>query len=278
MTDTGWQEIRETVATLYGQIGDAMPPRKTVRRTPVRSDLVWFSADGPQPGSAVVHVHGGGMVAGSVDLFAPFVADHVARSGVPFLSVEHPRAPEARGTAPAEAVFAALTWLHAHAAELGVDPARIGLFGHSSGAGLAAGAAILARDRGVPVARQILIYPMLDDRTTAPDPHLAPVATWTYANNAVGWEALLGGDEADPVAAPARLADASGLPPAYIEVGELDIFRDKDVAYAAKLWRAGVSAELHVHPGLTHGFDHALPDAEVTRRVLADRVRVLRSL
>jgi acetyl esterase/lipase len=89
---------------------------------------------------------------------------------------------------------------------------------------------------------------------------------------------LLQGHAAYAVVAPARLEDATGLPPAYIEVGELDIFRDESVAYARKLWQAGVSAELHVHPGLVHGFDHVLPGAEFTRRALDDRVRALRRL
>jgi acetyl esterase/lipase len=150
--------------------------------------------------------------------------------------------------------------------------------GHSSGAGLAAGAAILARDRAVPVARQILLYPMLDDRTVEPDPHLVSMASWTYENNRVGWTGLLGGRPAGPVEAPARLADAAGLPPAYIEVGELDIFRDECVAYASKLWRTGVSTELHVHQGLVHGFDHVMTQADFTRRAIANRIRFLQQL
>jgi acetyl esterase/lipase len=283
---TGWQEIRDTVATLYRQLGDAVPRHEGVRRSRYTAtsedgtelDLSWFALDGSSPGSAVVHAHGGGMIAGSVDLFAPFVADHVARSGVPVLSVAYRLAPEVHGETPAEDVFTGLTWLIDHADELGVDPTRIGVFGHSSGAGIAAGAAVLARDRGVPLAHQILLYPMLDDRTTEPDPHLAPTALWTYHSNSIGWGELLGGDPPGPVAAPARLEDATGLPPTYIEVGELDIFRDECVAYASKLWHCGVSAELHVHPGLPHGFDHMQPDAEFTRRALADRIRVLQSL
>nr|WP_221383015.1 alpha/beta hydrolase [Actinoplanes polyasparticus] len=281
----GWKDIRDAVAVLYRQLGSAAPAPAGVNRTRFTTrtedgaelELSWFTT-GKAPGSAVVHAHGGGMIAGSVDLFAPIIADHVVRSGVPVLSVAYRLAPETRGTGPVEDVFAGLVWLHEHAEELGVDPARIGLFGHSSGGGLVAGAAILARDRAVPVARQILLYPMLDDRTTEPDPHLAALASWTYENNHVGWTALLGGNEAEAVTAPARLTDATGLPPAYIEVGELDIFREESVAYARKLWQAGVSTELHVHPGLVHGFDHVLPRAAFTQRALADRVRVLHQL
>lgn len=262
-----WQAIRDTVAAGLTALGSQVPPHPEVTRTahsvaapdgtPIA--LRWFTPQGDRPGSAVVHAHGGGMIAGSVDLVDPWVADYVATTGVPFLSVEYRLAPEVSGTVPAEDVYAALAWLLEHAGELGVEPERIALFGESAGAGIAAGTAILARDRGTAIAGQILVYPMLDDRTTTPDQQLAPTATWTYANNQTGWGSLLGDragtDSVPPVAAPARLTDHVGLAPAYIEVGELDIFRDEDVRYAQDLWAAGVPVELHVHPGLVHGFD-----------------------
>ena len=143
--------------------------------------------------------------------------------------------------------------------------------------------AILSRDRSGPaLAHQLLIYPMLDDRTSTPDPYLAPLAAWTYDDNVTGWTALLGerrgGPEVDPSAAPARLADARGLPPAYIEVGQLDVFRDEDVAYALTLSRAGVPVELHVRPGVPHEYDAIAFDADVSRRAQADRLRVLSNL
>lgn len=152
--------------------------------------------------------------------------------------------------------------------------------GDSAGGGLAAGVALLARDRGGPaLARQILIYPMLDDRTTTPDPALTPFAFWTYDDNITGWGALLGdaagGAEVSPYAAPARVADVVGLPTTYIEVGELDIFRDEDIEYARRLGAAGISTELHVHTGAPHGFDGFAPSTDVVRRAVADRHRVL---
>jgi acetyl esterase/lipase len=155
--------------------------------------------------------------------------------------------------------------------------------GDSAGGGLAAGVTILSRDRGGPaLSHQLLIYPMLDDRTTAPDPYLAPFAGWSYDDNATGWDALLGaGHEQrniDPTGAPGRLKDARGLPPAYIEVGQLDIFRDEDLRYALTLSRAGVPVELHLHPGVPHEYDAIASDADVSRRAQADRDRVLRSL
>jgi acetyl esterase/lipase len=202
---------------------------------------------------------------------------------VPFLSVGYRLAPEATSaTGLAEDVLTALTWLARHADDLGVDPARAAVMGDSGGGGPTAGAAILARDRNVPLARQILVYPMLDDRNTTPGPIPAAFLTWSYDNNYTGWHALLGdaigGDTVSPVAAPGRLKDFSGLAPAYIEVGDLDIFRDESIAYAAALAAAGVPVELHVHRGAPHGFERLVPDAGVARRAMADRVRAVAAI
>jgi acetyl esterase/lipase len=202
---------------------------------------------------------------------------------VPFLSVELRLAPEATSpTSLAEDVFAALTWLADHAGELGVDQSRIAIMGDSGGAGPTAGAAILARDRHVPVAKQILVYPMLDDRNTTPRSVPAELLAWGHDNNYTGWVTLLGdqlgAEDVSPVAAPARLRDFAGLAPAYIDVGDLDIFKEESIAYALGLARAGVPIELHVHPGAPHGFERFVPDADVARRAMADRVRVVASI
>jgi acetyl esterase/lipase len=242
----------------------------------------WYSsADGTTPGSAVVYLHGGGMILGSVDLFDRTVAGYVADSGVPMLAVDYRTAPENPHPMPVEDSYAGLVWLHEQAAALGVDTDRIGVMGDSAGGGLAAAVCILARERGTAVARQILIYPLLDDRNTIPDPHLVPFAGWTYDNNYTGWHALLGdsiGSSAvPPAAAPGRETIFGALPDAFIEVGELDIFRDEAIEYARNLSRAGVSTELHVIPGCPHGFDILTADMPVVRRSRADRVRVLLS-
>jgi acetyl esterase/lipase len=120
---------------------------------------------------------------------------------------------------------------------------------------------------------------MLDDRNTEPDPYVAPTATWSYGMNYTGWQALLGDaigtDRVSPVAAPARLTDFTGLAPAYIEVGSLDIFRDESIDYAQRLLRAGVDAEFHLHLGSPHGHDWMGFNTPPGARWKADRLRVI---
>jgi acetyl esterase/lipase len=243
----------------------------------------WFAKDGAAPGSAVLFFHGGGYIFGHIDLFDGPLSRYVSASGVPMLSVEYRRAPEHPFPTPLEDAYAALRWLHDHVSELGVDPDRIGVMGDSAGGGMAAALTILARDRGGPmIAHQILLMPMLDDRTTTPDPQIAQMVLWSYDDSATAWPALLGdaagGPDVPATAAPARLEDATGLPPAYIEVGQIDVFRDEDIAYVTKLSRAGVTVEFHLHPGAPHEFDSIAFDSDVARRAIADRVRVLKSI
>ena len=154
--------------------------------------------------------------------------------------------------------------------------------GDSAGGGLAAGAAILARDEDVPLARQLLVYPMLDDRTLSATAFTPPILTWTHDNNYTGWTALLGekagGDDVSAVVSPARLLNAVGLAGAYIEVGDLDIFRDENIAYGLKLSSAGVPVELHVHPGMPHAYDIIARETSVVSRIMQDRLRAICSL
>ncbi len=275
----------------------AQPPARDVETTDYEVTAAdgaallarWYrrssGATGPAgtAGPAVLYLHGGGMIVGSVPIFDGTVSRYVLRTGVPMLSVQYRLAPEHPHPVPVEDAYAGLVWLAGHAAELGVDPGRIAVMGDSAGGGLAAGTAILSRDRrGPAIARQLLIYPMLDDRTTTADPYIAPLAGWSYDDNVTGWNALLGtGHEeraVEPAAAPGRLEDAAGLPPAYLEVGQLDIFRDEDIRYALTLGRGGVPVELHVHPGVPHEYDAIAFDSAVAKRAQDDRDRVLRSL
>ncbi|MEU8718522.1 alpha/beta hydrolase [Streptomyces sp. NPDC048663] len=275
---------------IIGAAGSAQPIPNDVKTTEhyatsndgAEIKLRWYVKDGVSTGSAVLFLHGGGYIFGHIDLFDGPVSRYVSASGVPMLSVEYRRAPEHPFPTPLEDAYAALCWLHGHAAELGIDPDRVGVMGDSAGGGMAAALTILARERGGPgIAHQILIMPMLDDRTVTPDPYIAPYALWSYDDSLTAWPALLGdaaGGDVPPTAAPARLEDATGLPSAYIEVGQIDVFRDEDTAYAIKLSRAGVSVEFHLHPGAPHEFDSIAFDSDVARRALADRIRVLKSI
>jgi acetyl esterase/lipase len=249
-------------------------------------DLAWYHTSGGQPGSAVLYLHGGGMIFGLEHLGRVYdlvVRDYVTTSDVPMLMVDYRIAPEHPHPTPVEDCYAALRWLADNAATLGVDPARIAVMGDSAGGGLAAGVCLLARDRGgPPIAQQLLIYPMLDDRAHTPDPQLMPFLTWTYDDNVTGWAALLGEragtDAVPPYAAPARATDLAGLPETYIDVGDLDIFRDEDIAYARRLSDVGVPTELHLHPGCPHAFEALARGADVSQRAIADRLRRLRTL
>ena len=285
-----WHALREMGNTSLAAMASFLPDVAGITRTDLQipgyqdADLAarLYQRDDAQSQAALVYVHGGGMVLGSVEVYDKAVAGYVAETGVPMLSVDYRLAPEYPHPVPVEDCFAALRWLHSRAGDYGIDTLRVGVMGDSAGGGLAAATAILARDRGVPVARQILVYPMLDDRTVAPDPELASFATWSYDANRTGWDALLGErrgtDDVPAAAAPARAADLAGLAPAYIEVGGLDIFRAEDVEYARRLGSAGVTTELHVHPGLPHGFDVIAAGISAAQRSRADRIRVIQSL
>jgi acetyl esterase/lipase len=244
--------------------------------------LVYRPQSAQQPLPALLWIHGGGYVIGSADqddLRAKTIVDAV---GCTVVSVDYRLAPETAHPGPVEDCYAALTWLHAHAAELGVDPHRIAIGGASAGGGLAAALGLLARDRGVlPVMFQLLIYPMLDDRTvTLPEPHPhTGEFIWTHDANHFGWSSLLGGEpggaDVSPYAAPARAEQLAGLPPTYLCVGALDLFLDEDLDYARRLLHAGVPTELHVYPGAYHGFN-MVPDAQVSlafNRDLTDALR-----
>lgn len=237
---------------------------------------------GSGPFPCVYHVHGGGYVGGSA---APIEFMHrpLAQDlGCVIVSVEYRLAPETSFPGNIEDCYAGLAWTLAHASELRIDPERIGVTGESAGGGLAAALALLARDRGeIPLAFQLLTYPMLDDRTGTsgdPHPHIGEFI-WTPHNNRFGWRALLGrepgGEDVSPYAAAARATDLSGLPPTFIMTGALDLFLEEDIDYARRLIRAGVPTELHVYPGAFHGFD-IMPGAAVADSARADRVNALR--
>lgn len=212
-------------------------------------------------GPGIYHIHGGGMIIGDRSLGAVQLADWVERYDAVAVTVEYRLAPEFPDPYPVEDSYAGLVWTADHAAELGIDPERLIVVGGSAGGGLAAGVALLARDRsGPPLAGQLLMCPMLDDRdASVSTAQIDGVGVWDRASNVVGWTALLGDrkgtDDVSIYAAPARATDLSGLPSTFIDCGSAEVFRDEDVAYATGIWAAGGQAELHVWAGGFHGFE-----------------------
>ncbi|KAH7000803.1 arylesterase/monooxygenase [Ilyonectria destructans] len=238
------------------------------------------------PTPAILHVHGGGMIAGTArDNLKPLEA-YVHDIGIQIFSVEYRLAPEHQHPTLVEDCYAALRYISEEAQALNVDPARLAVLGESAGGGIAAALALMARDRGLTprLAKQILIYPMLDDRTLEPAEDLDPLAVWKSVDNVTGWTALLGQGnigrdrQVSPYAAPARVPSVAGLPPTYIDVGELDIFRDEDIEYALRLLKAGVSTEFHLYPGLPHGFDLLAPDISAVRRAAENRLKAIEGI
>ncbi|KAF3910934.1 Acetylcholinesterase [Dactylellina cionopaga] len=284
----------------WGKIAAASPTDTSVQLSPVtHKTYTCKSKDGYEiiihhfqpetspsaaPTPAILHIHGGGMIISHMELQLGLPKNYASTSQISTFSVDYRVAPEVTSTTPVEDVYAALQWLHSHAQELNVDPTRIAIMGESAGGGIAAGVALLARDRSLspPIAKQILIYPMLDDRNTKPTP-VAPFAVWSYDNNLTGWTALLGKDvigtdEVSQYAAPARATDLSNLPATYIDVGGLDIFLTEDIEFAKRLAESGVEVEAHVYPGVPHAFEMLAPAAVAAKRARENRLRAMRSL
>ena len=234
------------------------------------------TSDGALPG--IVLIHGGGMVLGDVDgedALAMMLCDQV---GAVVVSVEYRRAPEHPYPAPVEDCYAALLWTAAQAGELGIDPDRLALYGGSAGGGLVLATALLARDRKGPALRFVMsIYPMIDDTNTTPSSHeITDVGIWDRHGNIEAWGYYLNGKPADQYAAPARAEDLTGLPPTFIDVGTVDLFRDEDIAFAQRLMQAGVPCELQVYPGAFHASESLAAEAALSQRIWANRIGALR--
>ncbi len=225
--------------------------------------LSWYTKNDSDAESAVLYTHGGGMILSNVGIYDGPVSRYVSATGVPFLSVEYRYAPEFPAPIPVTDCYAGLEWLAANSAKLSVEPNRIAIMGDSGGSGVAASLAIYSRDRsGPPIAKQILIYPMLDDRNITPDPELVDFATWNYDDNATGWGALLGESrgsaDVSSYAAAARLTEFAGLSRRIRSRGAGHL-SGREHRLRTTLVAAGVSTELHVHRAVPHPFDALAP-------------------
>lgn len=286
-------EARRVIDAARRELIAAMPdiPGVTTRDVQVPGEdgdpdvlvRIYRPSEGGHSGGALSYIHGGGMVLMSVD-DTDFLCKQIVRDvGCLVASVDYRLAPEHPYPAALHDSYAALRWLADHADELGIERDRIAIGGSSAGAGLAAGVALLARDRGeVPLCLQWLVYPMIDDRDRTLSTHeITDPSVWNRTSNQRAWQAYLGdlaGGDVPLYAAPARATvdDIRGLPPAYIDVGELDAFRDEDIEYAQRLLQAGVATELHVTPGAFHASEVYNPAADTSRRIVEARIGALR--
>jgi acetyl esterase len=236
----------------------------------------------PDPLPCVVTLHAGGFVLGSIE------QDHRRNVGLcdaveaVIVAVDYRLAPEHPYPAALDDASAALTWIRDHADELAVDAARIAVLGRSAGGGLAAAAALRARDRGGPdICFLHLSMPQLDDRLdTASSRQFTDTPMWNRRAAELSWAMYLGTgvpgtDKVDGYAAPGR-ADVRGLPPTYLSAMEFDPLRDEAIIFASALLEAGVPTEFHLLPGTFHGSAALVPAAAVSRRERAEEISVLR--
>lgn len=272
-------QIRAKAAETYSILPPpVIPPEKllvpSIHGGPDITVFLYRPAVARPGGGAILHIHGGGMVMGSVEQMQAGPAALAAAAGVPVASVEYRLAPEHPFPAPQEDCHSALNWLAGQADALGFDAGRMIVAGESAGGGLAAALAIMARDLGGPaIAGQLLTYPMLDHRTGGDAcPYNNPSTgefIWTRASNRFGWRALQGDYKIDDARcgwfSPSLAEDLSNLPPAYIATGSLDLFFDENLDYARRLVAAGVPVDLHSYAGAIHAFN-AIPGAALSQR------------
>ncbi len=264
-----------------GMIGasEALPGSKKVTITGMDGNsidlYIWqpttITRKGPLP--ILYFMHGGGYLEGDANTMA--TKPEVLTDGLQaiLVSVNYRLATQAPFPADLHDAYSGLEYIHDHAAEYGADPTRIVILGESAGGGLAARLALYNRDHGrVALCGQALTYPMLDSRTgTDKDPMPDPYAgqlVWTPAYNRLGWQTL-SGDKAIatdelPYYSASLATDLTNLPPAFIAVGTLDLFCMSCLDYTARLTCAGVNTELHVIPGVFHGFDLLGPESPQT--------------
>lgn len=267
--------VREGMRTSFGRPPLPSPPvQEKMIPGPAGAPDVRVYIVGAEPGAskpAVLHMHGGGYVAGTAGMQKRDFQEIAVAHDCVVVSVDYRLAPETPFPGSLEDNYAGLRWLYTNARELGVDTKRIAIKGESAGGGHAAALAIAARDRGeFPICLQLLMFPMLDDRTGSTH-HLPPYLghyIWNEESNRFGWSALLGvpagSAKVPPGSVPARVTSVAGLPPAFIGVGSVDLFGPENIEYASRLMLAGVSTEFHLIPGGYHGFDILVPNAPLS--------------
>ena len=230
----------------------------------------------------LVWMHGGGYIIGKPEMEDPLCIQFVRELGISIVSVDYRLAPKYPFPAGLEDCYSALTWAQRNSEQLGFDVNRIAIGGTSAGGGLAAALAQLVHDRKeVTPTFQLLIYPMLDDRTVLRndiDDSNSPA--WSQKSNHFGWKSYLGENygkqEIPPHAVPARRKVLSGLPNAWIGVGTLDVFYEENLTYAHRLREAGVACEQTIVDGAFHGFDVFDPNLPIVQEFRRSQISALR--
>lgn len=282
-----WRARRSATHAMFAEMWRLRPPPDDVATKDVviaggsgqPMTVRMYRKRGQEEGAVLLYLHGGGMIMGDLETHDGVCRTYASDTGLAVVAVDYRLAPEHPFPAPVDDCVAALGWIATGGVRWGLDPARVVIGGESAGGGLAAAVALRARDEGGlrPVG-QLLLYPMLDDRTYDKDDALERVAVWGYEDHVTAWSCYLGAGAASRrAAAPLRADDLRGLPPTYLECGELDIFRQENVAFALRLLQAGVRLEMHLHPGAPHAFELFAPRAAVSRRAMVDRRRALHS-
>jgi acetyl esterase/lipase len=269
---------RQAVRALAESIASTIPDEPTVTADEIQVPraegpdvpiVLLRPQNAPEPVPVLVWFHGGGQVLGFAAQDAPWLKPLSAALGCAIVSVDYRLAPETPAPGAAEDGYTAYRWISDNAADLGLDPTRVGLAGQSGGGGIAAATALLIRDRGAAAPLfQLLMYPMLDDRNTTDSSHeITDIGIWDRSTNILAWQTILGDragtEDVTPYAAASRATHLAGLPPTFIGVGELDVFRDENLDYAARLRAHGVPVELHLYPGAYHAFDMFAPQSHL---------------
>jgi acetyl esterase/lipase len=234
------------------------------------------SASAPAPG--LIYIHGGGMIMGNLETQDEVLKITASELGIPIASIDYRKAPEHPYPAAPEDCYAGVCWVFENAAALGMDTNNIGLMGVSAGGGLALATALMLRDREGPKLKHLIpICPMIDDRHhTDSSKTVLDIGIWDREGSIEAWNWYLGDSAPDAYAAPARTEDLSGLPPTYIDVGDLDLFRDEDILIAQRLSAAGVPVEFHLWTGAYHCSELFAPLADLSQRIWATRYAAIR--
>jgi len=253
---------------------DMLAPGTADVRVPLR---VYRPRRGVALSPAILLIHGGGMVMGSLETEDRAAREICSVLDVVVVSVGYRLAPEHPYPAALNDCADAYAFLRTRAADLKIDPDRLAVVGGSAGGGLALALALRLRDLNRPLPRLVLAaYPMLDDRRdTQSMCRLEPMGIWDQEDNEEAWTAYLGGVIADQYAAPARAESLAELPPVFLDVGDHDLFRDEAMLFASRLTQAGVPTEFHLYPGAFHASEEVAPNAALSQRIMAARYAAL---